>query len=68
MHDRERQGIRTKGPDHKIVDRTKIRDGQGVNRLVYVVMAVTVDRHRDILGIWASDGGEGQSGLAAGGR
>ncbi|MFE7213273.1 hypothetical protein ACFU93_25410 [Streptomyces sp. NPDC057611] len=51
MHDRERQGIRTKGPDHKIVDRTKIRDGQGVNRLVYVVMAVTVDRHRDILGI-----------------
>jgi hypothetical protein len=37
----------------------KIRDGQVANRPVYVVMAVTVDGHRDILGIWAGDGGEG---------
>ena len=37
----------------------KIRDGQVVNRPIYVAMAVTVDGHRDILGIWAGDGGEG---------
>jgi len=37
----------------------KIRDGQVANRPVYVVMAVTVDGRRDILGIWAGDGGEG---------
>lgn len=37
----------------------KIRDGQVANRPVYVVMAVTVEGHRDILGIWAGDGGEG---------
>ncbi len=37
----------------------KIRDGQVANRPIYVVMAVTVDGHRDILGIWAGDGGEG---------
>ncbi|QYX82731.1 IS256 family transposase [Streptomyces akebiae] len=37
----------------------KIRDGQVANRPVYVVMAVTVDGTRDILGIWAGDGGEG---------
>lgn len=29
------------------------------NRAVHVVMAVTVDGTRDILGIWAGDGGEG---------
>jgi hypothetical protein len=46
-------------PDHKIVDRTKTRDGQVANRPVHVVMAVTVDGTRDILGIWAGDGGEG---------
>ena len=34
----------------------KIRDGQVANRPVYVVMAVTVDGTRDILGIWAGDG------------
>ncbi|GAA2986627.1 hypothetical protein GCM10020227_64250 [Streptomyces flavovirens] len=45
--------------DHKIDDRTKIRDGQVANRPVYVVMAVTAEGHRDILGIWAGDGGEG---------
>jgi transposase-like protein len=29
------------------------------SRVIYVVMAVTVDGTRDILGIWAGDGGEG---------
>ncbi len=29
------------------------------NHPLYVVMAVTVDGTRDILGIWAGDGGEG---------
>ncbi len=37
----------------------KIRDGQVANRPVYVVMAVTVYGTRDIVGIWAGDGGEG---------
>ncbi len=37
----------------------KIRDGQVANRPIYVVMAVTVDGDRDILGLWAGDGGEG---------
>jgi putative transposase len=39
--------------------RTKIRDGQVANRPIYVVLAVTVDGTRDILGLWAGDGGEG---------
>ncbi len=37
----------------------KIRDGQVANRPVYVAVAVSVDGERDILGIWAGDGGEG---------
>ncbi len=37
----------------------KIRDGQVANRPIYVVMAVTVEGHREILGIWAGDGGGG---------
>jgi putative transposase len=37
----------------------KIRDGKVANRPIYVVMAVTTEGHRDILGIWAGDGGEG---------
>jgi transposase-like protein len=37
----------------------KIRDGQVANRPIYVAVAVTVDGERDILGIWAGDGGEG---------
>ncbi|WP_085067328.1 IS256 family transposase [Catenuloplanes japonicus] len=37
----------------------KIRDGKVANRPVYVAMAVTVDGTRDILGLWAGDGGEG---------
>ena len=37
----------------------KIRDGQVANRPIYVALAVTVDGERDILGLWAGDGGEG---------
>ncbi len=37
----------------------RIRDGRVANRPVCVVMAVTVEGTRDILGIWAGDGGEG---------
>jgi putative transposase len=37
----------------------KVRDSQVTNRPFYVVIGVTVDGHRDILGIWAGDGGEG---------
>jgi hypothetical protein len=37
----------------------KVRDGQVANRPVYVALAVTVDGTRDILGLWAGDGGEG---------
>ncbi|WP_244257273.1 IS256 family transposase [Kitasatospora cineracea] len=37
----------------------KVRDGQVANRPVYVALAVTVDGARDILGLWAGDGGEG---------
>jgi putative transposase len=37
----------------------KIRDGQVANRPIYVALAVTADGDRDILGLWAGDGGEG---------
>jgi putative transposase len=37
----------------------KVRDGQVVNRPIYVVVGVTVNGERDILGLWAGDGGEG---------
>jgi transposase-like protein len=37
----------------------KIRDGQVTNRPIYVVVGVTVNGERDILGLWAGDGGEG---------
>lgn len=37
----------------------KVRDGQVANRPIYVALAVTVDGNRDILGLWAGDGGEG---------
>jgi putative transposase len=37
----------------------KIRDGQVANRPIYVALAVNVDGERDILGLWAGDGGEG---------
>ena len=37
----------------------KIRDGQVTNRPIYVAIGVTVNGERDILGLWAGDGGEG---------
>jgi hypothetical protein len=37
----------------------KVRDGQVANKPVYVVIGVTVNGERDILGLWAGDGGEG---------
>jgi len=37
----------------------KVRDGQVRNKPMYVVIGVTVNGERDILGIWAGDGGEG---------
>ncbi|BAX97820.1 IS256 family transposase [Mycobacteroides stephanolepidis] len=37
----------------------KIRDGQVANRPVYVAIGVTTAGERDILGLWAGDGGEG---------
>jgi transposase-like protein len=46
-------------PDHKILDRTKIRDGAVANCPIYVAMAVTTEGRREILGLWAGDGGEG---------
>lgn len=36
-----------------------VRDGQVVNRPVYVAIGVTVNGERDILGLWAGDGSEG---------
>ncbi len=38
----------------------KIRDGNVANRPIYVALAVTVDGHRDILGLWAGEHGDGQ--------
>jgi len=37
----------------------KVRDGQVRNTPFYVVMGVTVNGERDILGIWSGDGAEG---------
>lgn len=37
----------------------KVRDGQVTNKAFYVAIGVTVDGQRDILGIWAGNGGEG---------
>jgi transposase-like protein len=37
----------------------KIREGQVANRPIYVVIGVSVEGERDILGLWAGDGGEG---------
>ncbi len=37
----------------------KVRDGQVTNRPVYVVIGVSVNGERDILGLWAGDGSEG---------
>jgi transposase-like protein len=37
----------------------KIRDGSVANRPIYVALGVSVDGERDIVGLWAGDGGEG---------
>lgn len=37
----------------------KIRDGQVSNRPIYVAMGITLTGERDVLGVWAGDGGEG---------
>jgi putative transposase len=37
----------------------KVRDGQVTNKPFYIVIGVTCAGERDILGIWAGDGGEG---------
>jgi transposase-like protein len=37
----------------------KVRDGQVRNKPIYVVIGVTVHGERDILGLWAGNGGEG---------
>jgi len=37
----------------------KIRDGQVSNRPIYVAMGITLAGERDVLGVWAGDGGEG---------
>ncbi len=38
----------------------KFREGQVVNRPIYVALAVTVDGTRDILGLWAGEHGDGE--------
>jgi putative transposase len=37
----------------------KVRDGQVTNKPFYIVIGVTTAGERDILGIWAGEGGEG---------
>jgi transposase-like protein len=37
----------------------KVRGGQVANRPVCMVLAVTAEGHRDTLGLWVGDGGEG---------
>src|ERR1700729_3700333 len=37
----------------------KIRDGQVANRPIYAAIGVTLEGHKDILGLWAGTGGEG---------
>jgi putative transposase len=37
----------------------KVHDGQVRNKPIYVVIGVTVNGERDILGLWLGDGGEG---------
>jgi putative transposase len=36
-----------------------VRDGQVANRPVYAAIGVTVDGHKDVLGLWMGTGGEG---------
>ena len=37
----------------------KVREGQVANKPVYAAIGVTVDGHKDVLGLWAGSGGEG---------
>jgi putative transposase len=37
----------------------KVRDGQVANRPFYAAIGVTLDGEKDVLGLWASIGGEG---------
>jgi hypothetical protein len=37
----------------------KVRDGQVANRPIYAATGVSLDGERDILGLWAGQGGEG---------
>lgn len=37
----------------------KIRDGQVANRPIYAAIGVTISGEKDILGLWAGNGGEG---------
>lgn len=43
----------------------KIRQGQVANRPVYVVVGISLDGERDVLGMWAGTGGEGAKQWAA---
>jgi putative transposase len=38
----------------------KIRDGNVANRPIYVILSVTADGERDILGLWAGEHGDGE--------
>jgi len=38
----------------------KIRDGQVANRPIYVILGVTADGERDVLGLWAGEHGDGE--------
>lgn len=40
--------------------RVKIRDGNVVNRPIYLALGVTVDGARDLLGLWAGEHGDGE--------
>ena len=40
--------------------RVKIRDGNVVNRPIYLALGVSVDGDRDILGLWAGEHGDGE--------
>ncbi len=37
----------------------KMRDGQVANRPIYAAIGVTLEGRRDVLGLWAGQGGEG---------
>jgi hypothetical protein len=43
----------------------KIRDGQVANRPIYVILGVTADGERDILGLWAGEHGDGEGAKSA---